>query len=154
MNTVRRVSGLTLESSPTKFLLGYSSTETVMLDMDDTSLDFVKFWARKVMRFFKLQGFLILSSSSHCFHVVFNRTVSWRENMQIVAWTALRCHNEGLRRWQLMQCRKGSNTLRVGPKGRKPSPKIVYKEGRQDKEIKNYYEFREMISKLIKVLNS
>jgi len=116
-----------------------------MLDMDDTDLEFVKYWAKKTKQFFKLQGFLILNSSSSCFHVVFNRRVSWRENMQIVAWAALRSHNKGLRKWQLMQCRKGSSTLRIGPKGRKPSPKIVYSEGKQDGEIKNYFEYRKLI---------
>ena len=71
---------------------------------------------------------MILESSTGCFHVVFNRKVSWRENMQVVAWTALRSHNDGLRRWQLMQCRKGSSTLRLGPKGKKPTPRIIYLE--------------------------
>ena len=72
--------------------------------------------------------------------------------MQIVAWTALRSHNSGLRKWQLMQCRKGSSTLRVGPKGRKPSPRVVYREGKQDVEIASYAEHRNYILDLIIVL--
>ena len=71
--------------------------------------------------------------------------------MQIVAWVALRSHNKGLRKWQLMQCRKGSSTLRVGPKGKKPSPKIVYKEGRLDGEIRIYEEYRKIILGFLEV---
>jgi len=72
--------------------------------------------------------------------------------MQIVAWAALRSNNRGLRRWQLMQCRKGSSTLCIGPKGRKPSPKIVYNEGRRDGEIQFYIEQRNFIIDIIEVL--
>ena len=44
-----------------------------------------------------------------------------------------------------MQCRKGSSTLRVGPKGKKQPPKIIFQEGKQDEQIKEYLEIRDMI---------
>jgi len=80
-------------SSP-KFILGYTDTETVMLDFDHISLERVKYWARRAMRYFKLEGFLILESSENCYHVVFNRKVTWSENMSIVASVTLLSHNQ------------------------------------------------------------
>jgi hypothetical protein len=35
------------------------------------------------MRWFKLRGIIILESSPHCYHVVFDRKVLWSENMHI-----------------------------------------------------------------------
>jgi hypothetical protein len=117
-----------------------------MLDFDNTDLDFVKFWSRKALRWFKLGGFIILESSAGCFHVVFDRSVSWSENMSIVASITLRSHNSGLRRWQLMQCRKQSATLRISPKCSKPVPKIIYFEGSQEHEIAEYLRFRGFVN--------
>jgi hypothetical protein len=125
-----------------------------MLDFDHMSLDKVKYRARGAMRFFKLGGFLILESSENCYHVVFNRRVSWSENMSIVASVTLRSYNRGLRRWQLMQCRKQSATLRLSPKGVKPPPKIVYCEGRQDGQIQEYLEYRSLIMDIMENLNA
>lgn len=139
-------------SSP-KFILAYTDTETVMLDFDHIPLEKVKYWARRVMKFFKLEGFLILESSENCFHVVFNRSVSWSENMSIVASVTLLSHNRGLRRWQLMQCRKQSASLRISPKGIKSSPKIVHCEGRQDGQIQGYLEYRNLIMDIMESLN-
>jgi hypothetical protein len=45
------------------------------------------------MEWFKLEGFIILKSSENNYHVVFNRRVSWPENMKIVAWVSLLSHN-------------------------------------------------------------
>ena len=55
----------------------------------------------------------IIKSSENCYHVVFNRGVSWSENMRIVAWVSLLSHNRGLLRWFVMQCIKESSTLMV-----------------------------------------
>jgi len=73
-----------------KSTIGYSDTETVKLDLDNMSFRTTKYWALKAMKRFKLGGFIILKSSWNCYHVVFNRTVSWSENMHIVAWVSAR----------------------------------------------------------------
>ena len=41
-------------------------------------------------------------------------------------------------------------TLRISPKGDKPSPRIVYREGRQDNQIKSYLEHRRIIKDIVK----
>ena len=140
-------------SSP-KFILGYTDTKTVMLDFDHIDLDKVKYWAKRAMRYFKLGGFLILESSEKCYHVVFNRKVTWSENMSIVASVTLLSHNQGLRRWQLMQCRKQSSTLRVSNKGDKPNPCIVYREGIEDVQIKAFLEYQELINNIMGYINN
>jgi len=116
-----------------------------MLDFDYASLDTVKYWARMMVRRFKLGGFLILESSENCFHVVFNRRVSWSENLSIVGWVVLMTHHRSLQMWHLMQCIKQSMTLRVSPKGDKPSPRIVYREGSQDGQIRSFLCYKNMM---------
>jgi hypothetical protein len=88
--------GLTLTLNPARPVVGYTDNETVMLDFDDTSFRTVRYWALKLMKWFKLEGFIILKSSKNCYHVVFNRKVSWTENMKIVAWVSLQSHKEKL----------------------------------------------------------
>jgi hypothetical protein len=51
----------------------------------------------------------------------------------------------------LMQGIKESSTLRVGTKGEKPMPKIVYRFGKQDQKIRKYLEKREEIKKIIRI---
>lgn len=101
------------EKSKANPILGFSDTETVKLDFDDASFRTVKYWASRTARWFELQGFIILRSSKNRYHIVFDRTVSWAENMRAVAWVAVLSHNKGLAKWLLMQCIKGCSTLRV-----------------------------------------
>jgi hypothetical protein len=100
---VLKGSGLTETSSP-KPILGYTDNETVMLDFDDSPFKTIKYWALRTMIWFNLRGFNILKSSVNCYHVVFNRKVSWSENIKIVAWTSLVSRHESLKQWFLMQC--------------------------------------------------
>jgi hypothetical protein len=152
-----KVHGLT-DKSKAKPILGYSDTETVKLDFDNTAFRLVKYWAFKAMRKFRLEGFIILKSSENSYHVVFNRPVSWSENMRVVAWVSLLSRNEALSKYFLMQCIKESSTLRVSKKQEKISPRIVFRHGRQDKLIKGFLAFRGIIKgierKLSKKLKS
>jgi hypothetical protein len=110
----------------------------------------VKYWALKIMKRFKLEGFLILKSSKNSYHVVFNAPVSWAKNMSIVAWICLQCRSWNLIKWFLLQCIKGEPTLRVSSKGEKSSPRIVYKYGKQDNQIQSFCECRKLIKSIIK----
>lgn len=143
-------SGWKQELSQAKPIFGYTDTETVKLDFDDTTFKKVKYWAERAMNWFKLGGYIILKSSKNCYHVVFDRSVSWTENMSIVAWVALQCKNRGLVKWTLMQAIKQSSTLRISRKGKKHSPRIVKREGIQDNEIGNFLEKRKNIKKIQK----
>ncbi len=140
------------EKSNLNPILGYSDTETVKLDFDNTSFQAVKYWAMRTMKWFKLKGFMILKSSEKHYHVVFDRVVSWSENMRIVAWIALQSHNRGLAKWFQMQCIKGCSTLRVSVKQEKPSPRVVYRFGRQDENAKEFMIMRKIIRKIEKKL--
>ena len=128
-------------------ILGFSDCDTVKLDFDDASFSIVLFWAVRTMRWFRLKGFLILKSSKNCYHVVFDRKVSWRQNMNVVAWVALLSSNRGLARWFLMQCIKGCSTLRVSVKSEKPQPRVVFRFGNQDGNIKTFLKMRRLIKK-------
>jgi hypothetical protein len=135
-----------------KPILGFSDTETVMIDFDNTLFKQVKRWALRTTRFHRLEGFLILRSSKNSYHVVFNRRVSWSENMRIVAWVSLLSGNEKLKKYFLMQCIKQSSTLRLSPKGEKGSPRVVYRFGKQDAQIHDYLCFRGRIKRIQKRL--
>ena len=130
-------------------ILGFTDDETVMLDFDDTPFKTVKYWAQVAMYYFWLGGFLILKSSENHYHIVFNRKVDWAENMSIVAWVSLQSNNQNMLRYLRMQCIKKASTLRVGPKNDKPSPRIVYREGREDEQISDFLYTRTIIKKIM-----
>jgi hypothetical protein len=113
-------------------------------------LRIVKYWSRRACDWFKLEGYIIFESSRNSFHVVYNRPVTWRRNMHIISWIAVESQLGKLRDYVLMQVIKESSTLRVGPKFRKPSPKIVYRYGKQDRQIREFLETRKTIDHISK----
>ena len=151
-NMVRRVLGLSAQSNP-RPILGYSDDETVMLDFDDTPLRQVKYWAIKAKKKFRLKGYAILRSSKNSYHIVFDRKVTWPENMGIVAWVAQLSRKESLRKWFLMQCIKGSSTLRVSSKNEKPPPRLIFKHGTQIEQIWSFLEHRRKINVINRDIN-
>lgn len=50
--------------------------------------------------------------------------------------------NVPLMRWLVMQLIKGEPTLRVGVKGDKPRPRLVYRFGFQEHGVKEFLKFR------------
>ena len=71
----------------------------------------------------------------------FNRSVTWEENLTIICWASYMVRREkgGKKsmRWVIMQGLKECSTLRISKKFNKPRPRIIYKEGSQNNEIKN-----------------
>jgi hypothetical protein len=136
-----------LEITEKNYVLGVSSKETVKLDLDNTSFRLVKKWALETMMWFGLLGFIILKSSPNHYHVVFDKRVSWSRNMKTVGWVSLMSRNKGLLEWLRMQCIKESSTLRISPKGNKKSPRIVFRYGSQNHEIKEFLKYRKLAMK-------
>jgi len=153
MNTAFLESGYGTKSNH-NFTLGISSDETVMLDFDDTDFKTVQYWSTRAMNWHDLLGFLILKSSPRCYHVVFNKHVSWAENMRVVAWVAYLSGNEGLQRWHRMQCIKMKSTLRVSSKNEKTSPRIVKRFGDQDEQIQNFLDLRDELKVIVRYFES
>jgi hypothetical protein len=79
------------------------------------------------------------------YHAVFNRPVSMVELNRILAWLCLAVKNEDLTKWFFMQLQKETYTLRIGFKGRKKPPRIVYRYGNQDKQIAKFLSNRAFI---------
>jgi len=140
--------GLTEKLTPEPPMLGYTDKSTVKLDFDDVSFKFVKYWANRTMKWFRLGGFIILKSSKNHYHVLFDRSVAWKKNVHIMAWVCVESKNAGLIKWSLMQCIKESSTLRVSPKGEKLSPRVVFRNYKQGKEINNFLAWRKGIRRL------
>lgn len=145
--------------------IGNWDTKTVMLDFDKTPLGLVKLWCFRLYVWFALDGFIILESSKRIlkaknkkdkilfkyrianYHVVFNRKVTWKQNVKIMNWIALESGIIGLQNYVRMQCIKGSSTLRSFPK----PPRIVCRYGNRDKMIAKFLENRECILNFPKV---
>ena len=82
---------------------------------------------------------------THSYHTVFNRLVSYQELISILAWLCLFTKDTKLITWYLLQNIKGTYTLRLGFKGKKKPPKIVYRFGNQDKQIAAYLSNRDFV---------
>jgi len=139
--------GLTEQLNPEPPMLGYTDKSTVKLDFDNVSFKFVKYWALRTMNWFKLRAFIILKSSKNHYHVLFDRSVTWKKNIHIMAWVWIESKNEGLGKWFAMQCIKESSTLRLSPKKEKSSPRIVFRFGNQDNETTNFLKYRKLVKK-------
>jgi hypothetical protein len=131
------------------FILGITDTETVKLDFDNTPFKTVKYWAFRTMKWFKLKGFIILKSSKNSYHVVFDKKVSWKDNVKIMAWVSLLSQNKALTKWFIMQCIKEGSTLRVSAKKEKPQPRLVYHFGSQNNQIAEFLAYRKIVKSII-----
>ena len=132
-----------------KFLVGFTDTETLKLDLDETSFKDVKDLAKKTERKFNLRGFLILRSSKDNYHVIFNREVSWSENVSIMSHVVLATKKTKLLKWFLLQCRREASTLRVGSKGDKRPPRIVFRSGDEASRIMVFLDSRRQIKRFL-----
>jgi len=145
--------GLSQKLTPS-FLTGFSNSETVKLDFDHIAFKIVKNWAFEFLKLFKLRGFIILKSSDKNYHVLYDRRVSWIENVRIMAWICLRTKHHLLTRWFIMQCIKKSSTLRVSPKGNKSSPRIVLRYGNQDSQVREFKNSKKSIKRMLRKMSN
>ena len=134
--------------STLNFVLGYTDVETVKLDLDNMRLEEVRKWANQTLNEFDLWGYLIRRSSENSYHVIFDRPVSWSENLSIVSNVYLWVGSRDLNRWLVMQCRKQTSTIRCTPKGNKPTPTNIELKGRRDNKITNFLEEEKMIKNI------
>jgi hypothetical protein len=136
-------------SNSLPFVLGITDTETVKLDFDRTPFRTVKYYAMETMKWHKLKGFIILKSSKNNYHVMFDKKVSWTENVRIMAWVCLISKHEALTKWFLLQCVKKESTLRASQKYNKPEPRIVFRYGSQDGMIAEFLAYRKIVKSII-----
>jgi len=138
-----RGNGLRKKSNP-KPILGYTDTETVKLDLDNMPFKWVKYWSVKTLKQFRLRGLIILKSSASSYHVVFDRPVPWSKNVGIVAWVCLVTKHRRLTEWLVMQLIKKGSTLRVSSKKDKSPPRLIYRYGEQEQQVKDFLQFRKL----------
>jgi hypothetical protein len=149
-----------------KVVLGDWDTDMLKIDWDERFFCEVRRFSMILVKKYPVlgSGFIILQSSvkthkirnddftkiaytykSKSFHTVFNGKVTKDELDSILAWLCLFTKDNGLITWFLLQLIKGTYTLRIGFKGKKRPPKIVYRYGNQDKQIKKFLENRNFI---------
>jgi hypothetical protein len=155
-------------------VLGDWDTDIVKVDWDERFLCEVKRFCKILVKRFPVLdgGFIILKSStklrkirndtftdiaysykSPSYHTVFNGEVSKDELESILAWLCLFTKDWNLIIWYLLQQTKKTETLRIGFKGKKKPPKIVFRYGNQDKQIAKFLENRNFILEFLE-LNS
>ena len=151
---VRRESGLENQTwKASEPLLGLTDPEIVMIDCDNMPFRVVKKFALIVMDKYRLGGFIILRSSKNHYHVVFDRCVSWDDNMSAVGWFSVLSHNPKVKDYLVMQCIKKASTLRVVPTNEKPAPRLVDRFGCQDHAVKDFLRYRQLIKRIYRSLN-
>jgi hypothetical protein len=149
-----------------KVVLGDCDIDIVKVDWDERFLCEVKRFCKIMVKRFPVLGggFIILQSSektrkirndvfteiaytykSKSYHTVFNGEVSKDELQSILAWLCLFTKDNKVTTWFLLQLIKGTYTLRIGFKGKKKPPKIVYRWGNQDRQIAKFLENRNFI---------
>jgi hypothetical protein len=81
--------------------------------------------------------------------LIFNRPVSWTKNVHIMNWLALEVGlesgNENVRRYVNMQCIKENSTVRISRKDKKSPPKVIFRYGSQDKQIRKFLATRRFL---------
>jgi hypothetical protein len=130
--------------------LGDWDQETIRMDYDNMALEKVDLLNQKAESKFRLQGSRVFYSSLRHYHTVFNRRVTWEKNCQVMAWIAVQSHSLKVKDYVLMQIIKGNSTLRIGPKGDKPSPRTIHHEGKQDGQIRKFLLNRRFIKDTMK----
>ncbi|MFX0199610.1 MAG: hypothetical protein ACFFCW_26100 [Candidatus Hodarchaeota archaeon] len=96
----------------------------------------------------KEKGEVVYEYKLGSYLVVFDRPVRWKTNVRIMNWVALLSGNPNFQRYVHMQCIKGTSTVRIsGKKGKrvKPVPKVVFRFGRQERQIKKFLETRKFV---------
>ncbi len=151
---VREESGLEDQTwKASEPLLGLTNPETVMIDCVNMSFRVVKKLALIAMEMCRLGGFIILKSSKNHYHVVFDRYVSWDDNMSAVGWFSVLSHNPKVKDCLVMQCIKKALTLRVVPMKGKPAPRLVGRFGCQGHAVKDFLTHRQLIRRIYRSLH-
>ena len=162
-----QVAKLVMPNDISSVVIGDWDKETIRLDFDNTPLREVKLWAYRAYHWFKLDGFIILRSSMkeyvvkekkrviyRClkgnYLVIFNRVVNWNTNVKVMNWVGLESGNPNLKKYVTMQCIKKTSTVRISYKGDKKPPKVIFRFGNQDKQIKQFLETRKITLNIIK----
>ena len=132
---------MTHEWVSTGYCIGFNTHRGLMLDLDNMKYKKALRIAESLLKRHKLEGFLLIRSSSKNYHVVFNRYLSWRTITKIL-FSLYECV-----RWAVFQMKEGQLTLRISKKNGREKPKILFKVGKTDKVIKDYLEVYEVFKR-------
>jgi len=119
------------------FCIGFNTDRGLLLDLDNMKFRKALWIAETLLKRHKLEGFLLIKSSSKNYHVVFNRYLSWRTITKVL-FSLYECV-----RWAVFQMKEGQLTLRISKKNGRDKPKILRQVGKTDNLIKDYLEVYE-----------
>lgn len=119
-------------------IIGTAHSNYVQLDFDNMEFEEVKKICNSALKTFKLQGYLIIESSKNHYHVIFNKRLSYKNALQVLAWVSLEVNKIEVYRYIMQQLLKDETTLRLTKKRKKPIPKPIFVKGKQNGGIKWY----------------
>lgn len=133
------------------FVDGYTTSEGLLLDLDRTTFEEALKIAKRLMKQYSLEGYLLLESSELSHHIIFNKKLKWKKVLEILFKLVWRFHyyehqkHPSLTNWAILQVCKQSCTLRIGGKRKKGIPKLLLMVGLLDKICREYVELRKII---------
>lgn len=119
------------------YCVGFNTNRGLVLDLDNMKYRKALRITEDLCRSYRLQGYVLIRSSSKSYHAVFNRYLSWRKITKI-----LFSRYETVR-YAVFQMMSGHLTVRISKKNGKDKPRIVRRMGKSDKLVKDYLEIYE-----------
>ena len=119
------------------YCVAFVTVKGVLLDLDNMTYRKAKCIAEKLLKRFRLEGYLLIRSSHRSYHAVFNKYLSWKKITEVL-FSMHECI-----RYAVQQMQNGHLALRISPKNGKNKPKILIKTGKTNKLIKDYLELYE-----------
>jgi hypothetical protein len=131
---------------------GFTTNNGLLLDLDNTTLHETRQIAKKYLKKWNLEGYLIAKSSQNNYHIIFNKYLPWETTLEYlfkIVWTYhYHKHNDKphLTNWAILQTIKHSCTLRISNKHEKKPPTIIETKGKTENLIKDYLAFYTMLN--------
>jgi len=125
----------------TKFVLGYTTNEGLMVDLDKVELEKVKKIAESFCKSHRLKGYLILETSPNNYAIIWDKRMKWSTVLKILGKIFFYLKEENryeLAKWVMVQLIKKALTIRVSCKGKKDKPKILVQYGSCEGICKEY----------------
>jgi len=121
----------------TGYCIGFMTKQGLVFDLDNMSYKSAKRFAERLLKQYKLEGYLLIRSSPKNYHIVFNKYLSWRTITKIL-FSQYKCLG-----WAVFQMKSGYLTIRISRKNNEFKPRILLRVGNLDKLCRKYLELYE-----------
>lgn len=117
-------------------LVGYTATDTLMLDVDNEPYKNVKMLADYLLIVHQLKGYMILRTNKG-YHVIFDKRLRFVKVIKLAAKATIILSNPNIAFWLAQQLYNDCLTLRINQKNGK-TPKIICSIGQNSDRVAVY----------------